>query len=243
MAVAPNRVFRVERANRNSNDKPSIVSCSSSEQERHQEIMSALAALREHADPQVSFSQQVLETCQRDLLEAQKIKDELTQIHSAIAETKREIATLHDAGREDLKVSRMTDELGAIVKGTEQATEAILSAAEEIDNKAADLIAALRQQGNKDEACDIQEQVIKIFEACNFQDLTGQRITKVVNAFCFIEERVDRMMDIWGGIESFKDIEKIDLPDQTDHEELLNGPALEADENVASQEDIDALFD
>ena len=143
MAVAPNRVFRVERANRNSNDKPSIVSCSSSEQERHQEIMSALAALREHADPQESFSQQVVETCQRDLQEAQKIKDELTQIHTAIAETKREIATLHDAGREDLKVSRMTDELGAIVKGTEQAIEEILSAAEEIDNKAANLIAAL----------------------------------------------------------------------------------------------------
>ena len=38
----------------------------------------------------------------------------------------------------------MTDELGAIVKGTEQATEEILSAAEEIDNKAANLIAALR---------------------------------------------------------------------------------------------------
>ena len=208
--------------------------------------MNALAALRDHTEPQEAqeaMSQQVVETCQRDLQEAQKIKDELTQIHDAIAETKREIATLHDAGRDELKVSRMTDELGAIVEGTEDATETILQAAEEIDGKASDLIATLRQQGNKNEACDIQEQVVKIFEACNFQDLTGQRITKVVNAFCFIEQRVDRMMEIWGGIEGFKDIEKVNLPERTDHEELLNGPALVEDENVASQDDIDALFD
>ena len=115
MAVAANREFRVERANKRSAGKPSIVSSNGSEQERHEEVMNALEALREHTDPQEALSQKVVETCQRDLLEAQKIKDELTQIHDAIAETKREIATLHDAGRDDLKVSRMTDELGAIV--------------------------------------------------------------------------------------------------------------------------------
>jgi chemotaxis protein CheZ len=248
MAVAANRVFRVERANKRPAGKPSLVSANGSDQERHEEIMNALAALREHADPQEAspqetFSQQVVETCQRDLQEAQKIKDELAQIHDAIADTKREIATLHDAGREDLKVSRRTDELGAIVLGTEEATEMILSAAEVIDTNATDLIATLRQQANKDQASDIQEQVVKIFEACNFQDLTGQRITKVVNAFCFIEQRVDRMMEIWGGIEGFKDVETVNLPERSDHEELLNGPALQEDEDTASQDDIDALFD
>lgn len=248
MAVATNRVFRVERANGKTAGKSSIVSSNATEQERHEEIMNALAVLRDHTNPQETssqetFSQQVVETCQRDLREAQKIKDELAQIHNAIAETKREIATLHDAGREDLKVSRMTDELGAIVEGTEDATETILEAAEVIDNNTTDLIATLRQQGNKDQASDIQEQVVKIFEACNFQDLTGQRITKVVNTFRFIEQRVDHMMEIWGGIEGFKNIEKVNLPERTDHEELLNGPALEEDENIASQDDIDALFD
>ena len=243
MAVATNRVFRVERVNKEPAGKPSIVSYNNGEQERHDEIMSALVALREHIEPQEALSTQVVETCRRDLMEAQKIKGELKKIHEAIAQTKREIATLHDAGRDDLKVSRMTDELGAIVEGTEQATEIILQSAEEIDSKASDLIAILRQQGNRDEACDIQEQVVKIFEACNFQDLTGQRITKVVNAFRFIEERVERMMKIWGGIESFMDVEKVDLPARADHQELLNGPALEVDEDVASQDDIDALFD
>ncbi|RMF05696.1 MAG: hypothetical protein D6773_04985, partial [Alphaproteobacteria bacterium] len=89
----------------------------------------------------------------------------------------------------------------------------------------------------------IQELVVQIFEACNFQDLTGQRITKVVRAFQFIEERVTRMMEIWGGIESFKEIEVVDPPKRDGDAALLNGPALETDEDVASQDDIDALFD
>ena len=49
--------------------------------------------------------------------------------------------------------------------------------------------------------------MIKIFEACNFQDLTGQRITKVVGTLKFIETHIVRMMEIWGGLEAFKDIE------------------------------------
>ena len=53
----------------------------------------------------------------------------------------------------------------------------------------------------------MQERVIKIFEACNFQDLTGQRITKVVATLKFIETHIVRMMEIWGGLEAFKDIE------------------------------------
>lgn len=43
----------------------------------------------------------------------------------------------------------------------------------------------------------MNEMIVRIFEACNFQDLTGQRITKVVRALSFIEERVDAMMGVW----------------------------------------------
>lgn len=241
MSAATKRVFRIERGGRSEAAEPSAVPDTGA-QARHDEVMSAIAELGNQMSPQEALSRQIVDTCRRDLQEAQKIKNDLKDIHDAIAQTKREIATLHDAGREDLKVSRMTDELGAIVEGTEKATESILQAAEYIDTNAEELIAALKDSPHQDAASDLQEQVVKIFEACNFQDLTGQRITKVVNAFCFIEERVDRMMEIWGGIESFADVEKVDLPDRSDHEELLNGPALDDDEDVASQGDIDALF-
>jgi chemotaxis regulatin CheY-phosphate phosphatase CheZ len=46
----------------------------------------------------------------------------------------------------------------------------------------------------------MNEAVVKIFEACNFQDLTGQRITKVVRALSFIEERVEAMMGVWNKV-------------------------------------------
>jgi len=249
MRSAQNRVFRVERNNRQAiGDQPHIV-CDNTADMRHAEVMTALDEIRtrtiEPSDvpaPEV-MSQQVIETCQRDLREAQKIKDELEQIHGAIARTKKEIATLYRGEYQGVMVGRMTNELGAIVDGTEQATETILLAAEQIDNDAADLVAALRQSQNHATASDIQDQVVKIFEACNFQDLTGQRISKVVTAFGFIEDRVDRMMEIWGGLESFKGLE-LDVSCTRDEDEaLLNGPALEDDVDIASQDDIDALFD
>ena len=46
-------------------------------------------------------------------------------------------------------------------------------------------------------AQDIRDQVIRIFDACNFQDLAGQRIAKVLATLKFIEDRIARMMDIW----------------------------------------------
>ncbi len=257
MRSANKRVFRIERtAAQDTAQKPYIVSDQDTgasdefARVRHQEVMEALGEINARltsadsgGEPENAISEQVIESCRRDLREAQKIKDELQEIHDAIARTKQEIATLHRGEYQGVEISRMTNELSAIVDGTEQATESILHAAEQIDNDAADLVAALRQERNRNAASDIQDQVIKIFEACNFQDLTGQRISKVVAAFTFIEERVGRMMEIWGGLESFKEIELEASCTRDEDEALLNGPALEDDTDIASQDDIDALFD
>ncbi len=210
------------------------------------DILDAIADLKRAVAPAEQVSTEIISDYKRQMGEARKLKAELDEIYAAINDTKREIATLHVAGFQGEEMARVTDELGAIVTGTEQATEQILAAAEEIDGVAGDLQAALRQTGNIEQVADIQDKVVRIFEACNFQDLTGQRITKVVNALRFIEDRVIKMMDIWGGLEGFEDVEpdpeaKPKLANRND--ELLNGPALETDENVASQADIDALFD
>src|SRR5262249_27593828 len=89
---------------------------------------------------------------------------------------------------------------------------------------------------------DIQDQVIKIFEACNFQDLTGQRITKVVATLQFIETHIIRMMEIWGGIDAFKDFAPEARSERDADGRLLNGPKLADEAGHASQDDIDALF-
>lgn len=81
--------------------------------------------------------------------------------------------------------------------------------------------------------------VTRIFEACNFQDLTGQRITKVVGALKHIETKIGALMHALG--------EEIGAPppapadDEDPEKKLLNGPQMPG--QGVSQDDIDRLFD
>jgi len=214
--------------------------------EQHNQLMNAIGEIRELlADNKVptEIPSQIMDDFRADMAEAAKIKAELTIVQKAIDQTKYEIAALHLSGEETPDINRMSNELSAIVSGTEQATESILSAAEQIDENIGDLLATLKTDNQKDMAADIQEHVVKVFEACNFQDLTGQRISKVIKAFGFIEQRVDQMMEIWGGIDSFKGFEPEAIINDGSGSHLLNGPALVSDADVANQDDIDALFD
>ncbi len=160
-------------------------------------------------------------------------------IQDAIRNTKMEIATLHAEGTRGESLFRATDELDAVVQDTEEATEAILSAAETIDTAVSVLIGRLSGE-ELTLAEEIQAQTIKTFEACNFQDITGQRIKKVVKLIDFIEARVKRMTDIWGGADMVA--QNAGIVARKGDEALLNGPALSTDENVVSQDDIDSLF-
>ncbi len=209
--------------------------------ERHLEIMSMLGTIKESIVPARELSNTLLEEHRRDMQEAMRLKVELDSISEAIERTKREIATLRYAGAQGQEITRVTDELGAIVMGTEAATNSILAAAERIDELAGNLAARL-SGGDQDLAREISDRVISIFEACNFQDITGQRIGKVVNAMRFVEERVHQMIEIWGGLESFKDVPTHEDEARQGDRALLNGPALASDEGVTSQDAIDALF-
>ena len=216
---------------------------------RHRELLAAIARIGE--GPPASVSEDEIEEARRSMEDYRssmehmlKLKAELDQIHDAINRTKREIAGLHQSGISGDNLATVTNELDAVVDGTEQATENILAAAEEIDRNAADLAASLKQSRNRDQANEIQEHVIQIFESCNFQDLTGQRITKVVNTLKYVEERVDAMMGIWGGLDAFSHIKAAPMPNPAGDHELLHGPGDNAaDPTRASQDDIDALFD
>ncbi|MEZ0169631.1 protein phosphatase CheZ [Microvirga sp. TS319] len=208
--------------------------------DRHAEIMDLLGSIKEAIVPARELSASLVEEHRRDMQEAMRLKVELDSIYEAIERTKREIATLRYAGSQGQEINRVTDELGAIVLGTETATNAILAAAERIDELSGNLAARL-SGGDQEIAREISDQVISIFEACNFQDITGQRIGKVVGAMKFVEERVHEMIEIWGGLESFKDVETLEQARDGD-DALLNGPALATDKGITSQDAIDALF-
>ena len=209
--------------------------------DRSDDILREIAELKRLITPQKEISKEIIEEYRKQFLEANKLKVELEGIQEAIMRTKREIASLHVSGFKGEEMSRVTDELDAVVGGTESATDRILAAAEAIDEAAGNLAARLKGK-DEDLTTEMQEQVLQIFEACNFQDLTGQRIRKVVNVLMFIEDRVMRMMEIWGGMEIFANIEADDSLRRVGDDALLNGPALPEAEGIASQDDIDALF-
>lgn len=245
--------FRVERFTGTKDAKPIAIPQANNGAGNgagYAEVMKELSAIKAmvangtDAAPQtvaVDLQKTLLDELKAEMAQVAPLKKELDEIYDSISKTKREIASLHVSGFEGDDMNRVTDELDAVVNGTETATEKILSAAEVIDDRAGTLSAML----NRDDqglAVDIQDQVVQIFESCNFQDLTGQRITKVVNTLRFIEDRIMRMMEIWGGIEGFKDVEIVDELRREGDDALLNGPALDGQADVASQDDIDALF-
>lgn len=133
-----------------------------------------------------------------------------------------------DSARADAPLSRIDSELLAVVSGTEQATQKILAAAEEIDIAANNLSAALSGKIEQGLAQDIQDLVIQIFEACNFQDLIGQRVAKVLTAMKFVEDHIARVLE--------------EIKTASVAAAALHGPRLEGDRGHASQDDIDALF-
>ncbi|MEP6356372.1 MAG: protein phosphatase CheZ [Hyphomicrobiales bacterium] len=217
--------------------------------EMYEKIMSEISLLRAHICPDMqggeepnggaSESAPVIKQ-NSNLTEALSLKAELDEIYGAISKTKKEIATISSVGF-DTEHARPVDELDAVVKGTEAATNQILTAIEHIERDATVLADSLAgDEGLL--ASNIQEQILTVYEACNFQDITGQRINKVVNVLRFVSERTDKMIEIWGGSDSFDEVDADEAIGRDGDSKLLNGPAMEEDDNTASQGDIDDMF-
>ena len=130
-------------------------------------------------------------------------------------------------------MNRIAYELAEVVKSTEQATQKVLAAAEDIDQVAKNLSAAMTGKFEQGLAQDIQDHVIKIFEACNFQDLAGQRIAKVLSILDFVEDHVARVLE---------DIARETGAAKRDGTQHLHGPRLDNDHGHVTQADVDAMF-
>jgi len=210
------------------------------------EILSAVQELKTFLDPAYRMANDVVEAYRREIAEVYKLRTELDAMKEAITSTKLEIATLHRSEHEGKGMRRVAGELDAVVGATEEATTTILAATEDIEMHASMLKAAGVETGNNDHVGAILDRVVVLYESCNFQDLTGQRITKIVGVLKFVEERLDRMIEVWGGLDALKDIadqQAMAIEPADDDSALLNGPRLEGDEGHVSQNDIDALFD
>lgn len=172
--------------------------------------------------------------------EVSMLKTELRALAVCIEQTKQEIAALRPKDSDDDRLMAVTFELDAIVSATENATQGILESAEKIEGLTKEIQSHANDAYVGRLAEDINETIINIFEACNFQDITGQRITKVVKTLQYIEARINAMIDIWGPDNIAEIVPKPVDDHRDDDAKLLNGPALE--NQGISQSEIDALF-
>jgi chemotaxis protein CheZ len=167
-----------------------------------------------------------------------KLFAEVEAVAEFIMSAKAEIASLRPDEITSEHLPTATDELDAIIGATENATNTILESMEELE--------VLCGTIDNDIAEKINKSVTQVYEACSFQDITGQRISKVVNALQQVENKVTALIEAFGGEfqaaggggpSTAKCADgKAERPDEA----LCNGPQLPG--NDISQDDIDALM-
>ncbi len=160
------------------------------------------------------------------------VYQELVSIANEIAHMKDELVNLRP---DDMKQNKIPDagrELEAIVEATEEATNTIMNAAEEMmgaDPSDVDAYQAL-----------VGDKTIEIFEACAFQDITGQRVSKVVSTLNLIDDRLSKLMDKLKMPENLPPLEESE-DERRRRELILHGPQQKGD--AIKQTDVDKLFD
>ena len=165
-----------------------------------------------------------------------ELQRELAAFKQAIGRNLRDLEALRGPSGEDARLTRAASELGAAIQGMEKATQKILASTETIDESARALCATLQDSYKRGLAQEIQDHVTNIYEACNFQDLAGQRIGKVIETLSFVEEQLTGMLARCKG-------QQVETAAKSASDSLINGPRLDGDFGHASQCDIDALFD
>jgi chemotaxis protein CheZ len=160
------------------------------------------------------------------------IHKEMLGLQDIINQARIELRSTN-AGDIQLKhIPTATDELDAIVKATEAATLAIFNACEGMEKVLPGLSDAHRN--------DVQAEITRIYEACSFQDITGQRITKIVKSLKEIETKVSSILGILSDRMGDMELHHTSKDDRVGDAALLNGPQL-ADQAI-SQADIDKLL-
>lgn len=162
---------------------------------------------------------------------------ELAALGRTVARVKSEIAALQVDDITGSHIPSATDELDAIVDNTAKATNEILDVCE--------LLEQLQGSMPAEPAQRMQEAVTRIYEACSFQDITGQRIGKVVGALKAIEARVEAVTGAaHGRVASAPAPAAVtavaDGPKLTEGQALAHGPQLPG--AGVSQEEIDRLL-
>lgn len=171
-----------------------------------------------------------------------QLKQELDALARYIQRVRQEIAAIDRPVDEDHGFNSMGDQMDAIVKATETATTTIMEAMESSEGA----VDKLREQLDDADQIALLDKITdsanNVFEACSFQDITGQRVSKIAKSVTYVEDRVNKLINFLG-VEQLEAIEVM-VPagfEKSEGEALLNGPQMEGE--GLSQDDINKLFD
>ncbi len=160
---------------------------------------------------------------------------------AAVETTLEELAALtHPGEEEDDPLTVCANELGAVVRATEGATDRILAAAEAMETAVAEILAHSNDPSVNRPLGRVRDAVVEVYEASNFQDITGQRIAKVRRTLEAVESGLTTLIAAWGPerVARYAGRRHGALEEE---KQLLNGPQMEG--QAISQDEIDALFD
>jgi chemotaxis protein CheZ len=198
--------------------------------------MAQLSAQYPESHPEVveSVVRAVLTTMRGDLSPGETaLLAEVQELAQTMATARAEIAALQADDINASHIPSATDELDAIVAHTAAATDIILECCEKLD--------VLGPTLTGDAARVVQDVTTQVYEACSFQDITGQRITKIVATLQAIERKVGHIIEVFGR-DHFSALAPDAAPAAADTSpaSLLNGPQLPT--NAMDQSTIDALL-
>jgi len=173
---------------------------------------------------------------------------ELGELARFINEARKDLREFQPHLLTDQEIPDASDQLDAIVNQTEKATGSIMDSCEQLEGLNQRVIDRLISHnppldedvlaGVDDALTESQNHITNIFESCNFQDLTGQRIMKIVKTLREVERQVLRMVVVFGlQNKSVDDDMRKKLEDEA---ELLEGPQLPG--NSLEQDDIDDIL-
>lgn len=212
-------------------------------------IVDELRSLRALMEPMRGMTETLMENYRKELTKVMSVRSDVDEIQGAISGTKKELAAITVGVNGSGGVDMAAIELNTVIRQTEAATNDILAGAEEIEILCGAIQSETTLEGAKIFAGEIAEKITSIYTACNFQDLGGQRMMRVVDALQFVEHRIKRIVDAWGGLDELHQLITSELEQRAEEREtegdaaLAIGPQPVNSEGHVDQAEIDALFD
>jgi chemotaxis protein CheZ len=145
----------------------------------------------EKPQPNSAFVQELIEALKGERNVTVKTLIVALQAMSAyIQKVRQDVAASEPLALRSQHLPAATNELEAVVQATAEATHSIMDATEAIQAIALTLDDEPQQM--------LLHETTRIFEACTFQDITGQRVTKVVRALDVVEQKLDVLIRSFG---------------------------------------------